>query len=117
MGTNYYAKGIGCGICDHTGGMHIGKSSAGWKFLFHLYRTDYWDLKGEHSRKPNLYSDLETLKEFLKNKKIMDEYGTEITNDEFFIMVENKQGLKSHENDIPSLYVVNGYEFYESDFS
>ena len=38
MGTNYYVKGEDCPTCGHAvkPDLHIGKSSAGWKFMLHI---------------------------------------------------------------------------------
>jgi hypothetical protein len=66
MGTNYYLAENRCDHCnrfDHI--MHIGKSSMGWAFNFQGYR---------HSYKPVLsWADW---KEYLKDRLIVDEYGT-----------------------------------------
>lgn len=83
MGTNYY--GIGreaCSECNRPYDdkeIHIGKSSAGWTFSF------AWN-DGEY------YKTADEFKEWLKKKKIVDEYGREISNEEFWDMVKVKQG-------------------------
>ena len=60
MGTNYYAVKKKPTIREP---LHIGKSSAGWKFLFqeiNKYNSFDWDLE---------IHTFEQWKEFLKNKK------------------------------------------------
>lgn len=41
MGTNYYlnpeAPCVHCGLVERNENIHIGKLSAGWRFLFHAY--------------------------------------------------------------------------------
>lgn len=36
MGTNYYLE-KECECCGHVERVHVGKSSAGWRFLWHAY--------------------------------------------------------------------------------
>lgn len=76
MGTNYYVATNHCECCDrYDTEYHIGKSSYGWSFSFHGYREERlvsWD----------------TWKEFLKDRRIVDEYGDLIDYDEFVKMIE-----------------------------
>lgn len=52
--------------------IHLGKRSAGWQFL--------WDFNNWKYYKDNL----DSIKEFLKDKIIYNEYGEQFTIDEFF---------------------------------
>jgi len=88
MGTNYYTpKDPPCPTCNKGGeDYHIGKSSGGWQFLFASYPE-----KGLVSCKD--------WREFLKGRKIIDEYGKEYTYEQLFEWVENKQGGRNLEID------------------
>jgi len=39
MGTNYYLHKNICSCCGRYDELHIGKSSSGWKFMFHTDET------------------------------------------------------------------------------
>lgn len=79
MGTNFYAKTARCESCGHEGRvLHIGKSSAGWAFLFCAYP----DL-GLTSKK--------AWESYLQDKDIEDEYGGLKSLSAFTSMVEAKQ--------------------------
>jgi hypothetical protein len=58
--------------------IHLGKSSCGWEFLFNHNNWKYFD------------KSLESLQNFLKRHKLKDEYGKEITYDEFWEVVHNR---------------------------
>jgi hypothetical protein len=76
MGTNYYVAKNKCDCCkrvDHE--YHIGKSSYGWAFSFQGYK---W----------NNLTSWKQWKEFLKNQQIIDEYGDDVSYEEFINMVE-----------------------------
>ena len=103
MGTNYYVDLNTCPICkrpEET--VHIGKSSAGWRFLFQLNEKYYTDIK--------------SLKDWLEGKTIEDEYGTAVAFVDFWQMVEQKQ---SEYDDLNNRFRINkdGYDFYTSEFS
>lgn len=77
MGTNYYVKnGKECGNCGGTGraDVHIGKSSAGWKFCFNPFKKSFKEWK-----------------EWLIGKTIFDEYDREVPFEKFINLVEDKQ--------------------------
>jgi len=78
MGTNYYARTNICKECNRYDEIHIGKSSMGWTFTFHA--TDR--IKNYHDWKVFLLD---------KQAKIFDEYGEEITLEEFKKMIEAKR--------------------------
>jgi hypothetical protein len=82
MGTNYYLtlKENPCPTCGHdtSRDLHIGKSSAGWVFLWHGYKGDDWD---DSPAGRDLTTPAEWF-EFLaertgQGRAIRDEYGEE----------------------------------------
>lgn len=77
MGTNYYAR------VEYDEVTHIGKSSFGWTFTFHATAS------------------IRSYKQWLKflednDVKISDEYGEEISIDEFKELVESKRGSQNN---------------------
>ena len=129
MGTNYYAyikkvddlkeqieKILHREIFIDGYPFHLGKSSVGWKF--HLqYPLNC----------PQPYHDWLSMKEWLKDKIIKNEYGDEISYKDFVGMVESLQKVKQpmnwainewgrkyiEENRI----IIDGYIFYKNEFS
>ena len=89
MGTNYYT---------HLN-QHIGKSSCGWKFLFRYY---------------NNYNTIEDVKNFIKLNKIFNEYGEEVTFEEFWENVESRQNDKMHTGKIYKN--IDNYDFLDIEF-
>lgn len=116
MGTNYYLKTEKCETCGHKEeGLHLGKSSMGWQFSFQYNGGQY-------------YKNVEEMKEWLKDKKIENEYGEEVSYAEFWEMIENKQkpDFKNHAEEVsktnPSYargieFIINGYSFTDTSFS
>ena len=113
MGTNYFVVSTKPTVCHP---IHIGKSSAGWKFLFH--RVDVWD---------NYFSNdpLNTFpqwKKFLEkqtangNIVIMNEYDKVVPLDEFLRMVEEKQS-ENNPDDFTYADNIDGYRFTGGEFS
>jgi hypothetical protein len=103
MGTNYYAIIKECDSCKRNSELlHIGKSSAGWQFLFRLYED-----KGLISWK--------AWKKFLANKKIEDEYGHPISYDEFVDTVLVKTDYDKR-RDPYETYDDEGFCFLDADF-
>lgn len=86
MGTNYYhhtEETKACEKCGHQNPpAHIGKSSFGWRFLFH---TD--------EGLPRSWAEW---KERLATGRIVNEYGDTLTLHEFEAMVEAKKSSRSH---------------------
>ena len=112
MGTNYFAVSTRPTVCHP---IHIGKSSAGWKFLFH--RVDICD---------NYFSNdpLNTFpqwKRFLEeqtangNIVIMNEYDEVVSLDEFLNMIEKKQ-KENNLDDFICCYNIDGYRFEDGYF-
>jgi hypothetical protein len=78
-------------------GIHIGKSSVGWKFCFNHNDWEYFKTVSE-------------MKEFIKSRLIVDEYGTRVSFEDFWKKVTSKQSDKhSHYN-----HIIDGYEFSTS---
>jgi hypothetical protein len=122
MGTNYYAhikkvdelkeqieKILHREIFIDGYPFHLGKASVGWKF--HLQYPD-----------DNSYHDWPSMKEWLKDKIIKNEYGEEISYEGFIEMVEAMQKIEEP----PVIHnrwrarhrlVIDGYIFYKGDFS
>lgn len=115
MGTNYYTKTTERPTCSHKSeGIHLGKSSGGWTFSFQYNGGQY-------------YKNIEEMKEWLANKQIVNEYGEDITHEEFWGMVAHKQeeklnhtvecrGKYGAEYD-KQLYLIDGYSFSDGYFS
>lgn len=111
MGTNYYVVKRKPTITEP---LHIGKSSAGWRFLFHEVNkgsTDFdYDLE---------IHTFEQWRDFLKNNKeivILDEYDREVDVNELLKLIEDKQNINNLEDFLHSKNV-NGYRFSDSNFS
>jgi hypothetical protein len=56
--------------------IHLGKRSMGWKFCWNFHKDKY-------------YSDKETLLEFIRSGRVVDEYGEEQDVEEFITMALN----------------------------
>lgn len=89
--------------------LHIGKSSAGWKFLFHnVNKYNSFDSELE------LHTFLQW-KEFLESNKdivILNEYDEEISVKDFLNLVEEKQKEKNGEYSKD----IDGYRFVDGEF-
>jgi len=86
MGTNYYLHAGICECCGRADAIyHIGKSSAGWKFLFQAYEF-------EEGEQPQIKT-IEDWKVLLFNEgyKIYDEYDQEWDVNKFWNLVQNKE--------------------------
>ena len=79
MGTNYYTPGDPtCDNPDHTSRLHIGKSSAGWKFGFHGI--------------PDLgLTSWQAWREFLADRPVIDEYGQMVSLEDFTRIAERRR--------------------------
>jgi hypothetical protein len=84
MGTNYYHRTNICNHCNRYEEKHIGKSSAGWQFSFQGYKEDI-----------SRIMSFEDWKRELQTKGVIgvicNEYGEEISFEDFVKMVEDKQ--------------------------
>lgn len=127
MGTNYYLHTNICECCKRHDSLHIGKSSAGWPFLFQG--------SGDYDE-PEIRSYAQWRELMVQpGAKIVTEYGEEITFTEFEELVAAKQEYiksRSHVNITPeqagrwynavdhakhNWLDEQGYEFSDNDFS
>ena len=110
MGTNYYVVRRKPSIREP---LHIGKSSAGWKFLFHeVNKYNDFDYNLE-------IHTFEQWKYFLENNKdilILNEYDEEVSVKEFLELVKEKQ-KENNKHNFEYCKNVNGYRFSDGDFS
>lgn len=96
MGTNYYLETDFCHCCGKPKSkIHLGKSSAGWKFLF---------------RKTRYVKSYEDFLEFIKKGVIVNEYEVPVSELEMIDLIQTKQKEKSQGFDI------DGYDFLDTDF-
>ena len=92
--------------------IHIGKSSAGWDFLFQLNGKKH-------------YHDKASMIDFIKECQIVSEYGVELTSDEFLNYIFSNRtwnGLptKRHRNSAEWGYlytIIDDLEFLDVEFS
>ena len=111
VGTNYYTVPKKPSLYRKV--LHIGKSSGGWKFLFQGYQ----DYELDNNKYLNI-NNIEDWKNYIKENDILifDEYDNEISFDDFFKMVEEKQSEENEEN-FSNCANINGYRFSYRDFS
>ena len=114
MGTNYYVVPNKPSVIEPV---HIGKSSMGWKFLFHEVNEPYRDI-------PIIWHTYEQVKAWLyrytvekTDYVIMNEYDEIIPYANFIDLVERKQ-IQADDNPDNFTYCkdVNGYRFTEGEF-
>ena len=114
MGTNYYLRTNICEKCGRYDEIHIGKSSMGWPFIFEAHNLQFPD------DGPRIGSWLDFL-EYLKNGKIFNEYGEQISLNEFKEIVTDRKIHPDCEKKIHNLtnhyQDVKGYWFYDREFS
>ena len=126
MGTNYYLHTDECPHCKRPRDrVHIGKSSAGWPFLFRGYRQ--WPPDGVPAPITRMTDWRELLsRETDANGVIMDEHGGSMGLLEFFDMVRHKQGQTAGPDSCTNYkfgahksewYDEDGYRFCDSEFS
>ncbi len=89
MGTNYYAELNLCINCERRDRIHIGKSSAGWKFLIAVNEL--------------YYKTFNEFMEFIRREdiEICDEYNKKISFDELMDLIEAKEKGRSHTEEYP----------------
>lgn len=111
MGTNYYAVSKRPTVFSP---IHIGKSSMGWKFLFH--RVSCWENWVDDSDINTYPQWIEFLKKNEDKVLIMNEYDEEVSLKDFVAMVELKQ---REENSYNFTYAdnIDGYRFTDGEFS
>ena len=119
MGTNYYAVVDRCHECGHPElHLHLGKASAGWKFLGRAYKTQ--DLEWE-DREEKPWASLQELETWLLlvEAEIEDEYCGKLSVAGFLDMVRGRQqGGRGSVHVDPEVFAdQEGYEFLAREFS
>lgn len=98
MGTNYYLHTDFCPCCGKPRKtIHLGKSSFGWKFLFHKTKEIY---------------DYDSFYKSIKNGVVYDEYGEIWTTDNLIDLIVAKQGDKTTQG----CERIDGFDFLAADF-
>lgn len=98
MGTNYYLHTDFCKCCGKPKKeVHLGKSSCGWKFLFHKSRQMF---------------DFDSFCKFIEKGIIYDEYGNKCSSDDLLHLISIKQDEKHN----PQSENIDGYDFLDIDF-
>lgn len=113
MGTNYYAV-KSTPTVDEP--IHIGKSSMGWKFLFHEYEDTWHDPPIVWHTFNQIKAWLEEYVEQKKEYVILDEYDRNVSLSEFLDIVKYKQE-ENNKDDFTYAKNVDGYRFVEGWFS
>ena len=112
MGTNYYAVKKEPTVCHP---IHIGRASAGWRFLFHI--VDAWD--NYISNEP--LNTFPNWKKFLEeqtangNIVIMNEYDEIVELNYLLELIESKQSEDNPDNFTWSDNI-DGYRFIDGEF-
>jgi len=106
MGTNYYMKYNLCDKCGRFDKIHLGKASAGWRFMLQYNEGKY-------------YKNWQEMKEWLKKMiddgaVIKNEYGEEVSLDEFINIVESKKNEAVDE--YYTFIDEEGYRFDDEEF-
>lgn len=79
--------------------VHLGKSSAGWKFCWRYHNDDH-------------YTDKESLLNFVKSNVVVDEYGVVQDNEEFTKFALGKTGLSHYDKCYDDhTFIKDGLEF------
>lgn len=113
MGTNYYAV---RNRPTTEEPIHIGKSSAGWKFHFQSHYEVYHDPPVVWNTYDQVYEWLRKYTVESDQYVIMDEYDEIISFDNFIKLVEDKQS-ENNPDDFTHCRNVNGYRFDADWFS
>lgn len=109
MSTNFYHRFNECECCGRYDERHIGKRSGGWEFSFRAYTDE--------EGKPFAVS-WQNWKAILKKGRIFDEYGKEVTYDEFVADVEESKGKTNHYDYVKGApqYREYGMDFLRGEF-
>lgn len=114
MGTNYYVKKNLCDSCKRSDPIHLGKSSAGWKFLLQANGFEH-------------YKNWKEMKAWLADKVIENEYEERVSVENFVDLVEKKHAdpeLWDHHTARPDQNILDdfakqdpeGYDFHDGEF-
>ncbi len=120
MGTNYYIRSKvppPCECCKRpyeAAELHIGKSSAGWKFNFRGY-----DGRDGDDLPHGIICTAKRWREITSQFEIVDEYNKIVPFGAFWEMVESKQDGLSMSEEEPKFFQKDddGYEFSFREFS
>lgn len=115
MGTNFYIRDI-CSHCNRYDEEHIGKSSAGWKFIFQASKHENPEEWFTHleANKDNIYDeygrkeDLEKFKAFIASKKDGHDERS------YHIAYPDRPYIPYNEK---TEYTIDGYRFSKREFS
>lgn len=98
MGTNYYLHTKPCPCCGKSREeVHLGKSSYGWRFLFHKTKQVY---------------NYVSFCKFLEKGIIYNEYGDKYDAVDLIDLIEALQKDKEHQD----AEHIDGYDFLDCDF-
>lgn len=113
MGTNYYAVSTTPTIHEP---IHIGKSSMGWKFLFH--RVTSWENWVDEKPLNTFPQWKEFLETHTKSNRIViiDEYDRQVELEDLLWLIESKQKEYNPE-DFQWADNIDGYRFTSGEFS
>lgn len=111
MGMNYYAVKKKPTISEP---IHIGKSSAGWKFLFH--EINKWDLSIRTFPQWKEWLEKNVGIEEDKDYVILNEEDEIVSLKEFLKNVEEKQKIENPDN-FTTAKNIDGYRFSDGEFS
>ena len=129
MGTNYYVdekrlRSLECGDEDER--LHIGKQSSGWVFCFQSQTAIFDPAKDGEEPRPRAIP-LRSVKDFkflldrwlLPHRgRIVDEYGKELSSEEFWLIVEASRHRRNEAGRLDSdSYIDDGFDFYTREFS
>lgn len=113
MGTNYYFRYNFCEECGRCDKLHIGKSSVGWRFMFHY-------IAGLIENVIQWIAFINDNYDSSMDGVIIDEYGKEMKKEDFFALINEKQKFNSQSEiikDYTCFRVINGFDFMEGEFS
>lgn len=137
MGMNYFCDSMPCSSCGVSrSSKHIGKSSVGWKFLFHgsiegpsTYKEWIEELSHPNKIIINEENEIISLQEFIdeihdhgrqeKMKSSANIYtGIKFNQNEIEYMTERQNKYLAHEEDLHKYYWVDqeGYGFCNNEF-
>jgi hypothetical protein len=122
MGTNYYLRTDVCTHCNRERErIHIGKSSAGWPFLFRGYRR--WPPDGVPHPLTSAYEWREFIASALTaGGRLIDEYGQDCSEPDLWSLIDGKKGLVpkasyTHGARESEWFDTDGFRFCDNEFS
>lgn len=108
MGTNYYVHQARCACpcahCSQKTNIHLGKSSAGWRFLH--WANDSWP----RDEAPEKWMEL------VKSGPIRDEYDRPISMEELLSIIANSSSGKAHPTNRPFSFRCGKLDFSRGEF-